>query len=108
MTMGFWAGGTAAVGWGGPGANRLKEEVARQRQAGLRCDWLDGDEVRERWPGAAPECQGALLAPEDGALRSEEHTSELQSLAYLVCRLLLEKKKNKMKSSCVDAASILS
>src|SRR2546425_1644203 len=27
--------------------------------------------------------------------RSEEHTSELQSLAYLVCRLLLEKKKTK-------------
>src|SRR2546425_7042449 len=34
-------------------------------------------------------------------LRSEEHTSELQSLAYLVCRLLLEKKKmsNSPKSS---------
>src|SRR6185437_17006529 len=29
-----------------------------------------------------------------GPRRSEEHTSELQSLAYLVCRLLLEKKKN--------------
>src|SRR2546425_8905491 len=29
--------------------------------------------------------------------RSEEHTSELQSLAYLVCRLLLEKKKNNMQ-----------
>src|SRR5687767_15700446 len=28
--------------------------------------------------------------------RSEEHTSELQSLAYLVCRLLLEKKKQKI------------
>src|SRR5687767_15660391 len=28
-------------------------------------------------------------------LRSEEHTSELQSLAYLVCRLLLEKKNHK-------------
>src|SRR2546425_6129025 len=28
-----------------------------------------------------------------GSTRSEEHTSELQSLAYLVCRLLLEKKK---------------
>src|SRR2546425_6757195 len=28
--------------------------------------------------------------------RSEEHTSELQSLAYLVCRLLLEKKKKKL------------
>src|SRR2546425_5911832 len=32
-----------------------------------------------------------------GAVRSEEHTSELQSLAYLVCRLLLEKKKNKCR-----------
>src|SRR2546425_1825241 len=31
--------------------------------------------------------------------RSEEHTSELQSLAYLVCRLLLEKKK-RIKSHC--------
>src|SRR2546425_8671463 len=33
--------------------------------------------------------------PDGYAMRSEEHTSELQSLAYLVCRLLLEKKKNK-------------
>src|SRR2546425_10448862 len=32
-----------------------------------------------------------------GGDRSEEHTSELQSLAYLVCRLLLEKKKKKKK-----------
>src|SRR3712207_7237885 len=31
-------------------------------------------------------------------LRSEEHTSELQSRQYLVCRLLLEKKKHKMSS----------
>src|SRR5205823_14479500 len=30
-------------------------------------------------------------------IRSEEHTSELQSLAYLVCRLLLEKKKYQQK-----------
>src|SRR5205823_8749729 len=31
--------------------------------------------------------------------RSEEHTSELQSLAYLVCRLLLEKKKKKYNTT---------
>ena len=31
--------------------------------------------------------------------RSEEHTSELQSPMYLVCRLLLEKKKNTIKES---------
>src|SRR2546425_13286209 len=36
--------------------------------------------------------------------RSEEHTSELQSLAYLVCRLLLEKKKNNIKSPDVEAS----
>src|SRR2546423_12008564 len=37
---------------------------------------------------------GALLIGVDVLfVRSEEHTSELQSLAYLVCRLLLEKKK---------------
>src|SRR5262245_65252500 len=34
--------------------------------------------------------------------RSEEHTSELQSLRYLVCRLLLEKKKTKNETSIVQ------
>src|SRR2546425_6158466 len=34
------------------------------------------------------------LGERRGLNRSEEHTSELQSLAYLVCRLLLEKKKH--------------
>src|SRR2546425_1711651 len=40
-------------------------------------------------PGPLP----AFHVPAPG--RSEEHTSELQSLAYLVCRLLLEKKKKR-------------
>src|SRR5438445_7484986 len=39
----------------------------------------------------------AILSQE-GAIRSEEHTSELQSRQYLVCRLLLEKKKKKQKN----------
>src|SRR2546425_1504890 len=39
-------------------------------------------------------CPPPPIAPTSSwAERSEEHTSELQSLAYLVCRLLLEKKK---------------
>src|SRR2546423_12033576 len=37
---------------------------------------------------------GALLGTPLTPARSEEHTSELQSLAYLVCRLLLEKNKH--------------
>src|SRR2546425_8835975 len=43
------------------------------------------------------------------APRSEEHTSELQSLAYLVCRLLLEKKKKQsqsLKSQLPQAAAL--
>src|SRR3712207_8334147 len=43
----------------------------------------------------------ALLRNRSGRmapLRSEEHTSELQSRQYLVCRLLLEKKNNKITS----------
>src|SRR5205823_12358959 len=41
------------------------------------------------------ELQAVERAEQRLAARSEEHTSELQSLAYLVCRLLLEKKKKK-------------
>src|SRR3989441_2599130 len=37
--------------------------------------------------------------PGDQDRRSEEHTSELQSLAYLVCRLLLEKKKKQQNNN---------
>src|SRR2546425_2965998 len=44
--------------------------------------------------------QAGQLAEEWRSLaRSEEHTSELQSLAYLVCRLLLEKKKKRQQST---------
>src|SRR2546425_11167085 len=41
-------------------------------------------------PSSLMSCRSS---PTWSATRSEEHTSELQSLAYLVCRLLLEKKK---------------
>src|SRR2546425_5751452 len=45
---------------------------------------------------------GALTEP---VKRSEEHTSELQSLAYLVCRLLLEKKKQRERTCGTPHAS---
>src|SRR2546425_3242321 len=46
-----------------------------------------------------------LLGELPRALRSEEHTSELQSLAYLVCRLLLEKKKVEQSVNAVGDAA---
>src|SRR2546425_6465059 len=58
--------------------------------------------------GTTPLASGRAIAPAGASTgsgeaksvdRSEEHTSELQSLAYLVCRLLLEKKKKQIASS---------
>src|SRR5262245_62719631 len=46
------------------------------------------------WPRRSPRAD-----PPAGPCRSEEHTSELQSLRHLVCRLLLEKKKKKKKKN---------
>src|SRR2546425_5227428 len=51
--------------------------------------------ARRRCPAGLLSC--ARSTPRRRRLRSEEHTSELQSLAYLVCRLLLEKKKGKIE-----------
>src|SRR2546423_11284061 len=55
-----------------------------------------------RWatpPRRSPTCRGE-------SSRSEEHTSELQSLAYLVCRLLLEKKKKKTRAYNSDQRAL--
>src|SRR5687767_15495430 len=51
--------------------------------------------VRGRGRAAAGRRRGARGRTARVRGRSEEHTSELQSLAYLVCRLLLEKKKKR-------------
>src|SRR2546425_4561376 len=64
-----------------------------QQQLALR---ETADELGEL--GVARHADAAHIALVEGEqppsqVRSEEHTSELQSLAYLVCRLLLEKKK---------------
>src|SRR5687767_15676466 len=48
---------------------------------------------QRRRPGGTSTPERLDGAKSASAFRSEEHTSELQSLAYLVCRLLLEKKK---------------
>src|SRR2546430_5916010 len=61
---------------------------------GISGDWVMGERLHERF-WIEPSSQ----RDEKYGLRSEEHTSELQSQSNLVCRLLLEKKK---KSSIVS------
>src|SRR5205823_7064198 len=65
---------------------------------------------RSRVPriGSRPHERASLpppRAPPPAPSRSEEHTSELQSLAYLVCRLLLEKKNYMLRAVVHQLAS---
>src|SRR2546427_7995515 len=67
-----------------------KMHMVRHYAVGVDCDGLG-----ERFAAKVvkkPVCAGCV--EEDSFARSEEHTSELQSQSNLVCRLLLEKKKN--------------
>src|SRR5687767_15393575 len=81
----YWSGGDY-VGCGA-GAH---SHVAGRRWWSKR---LPRDYISAAVQGAAA-IEGEERLDDDARARSEEHTSELQSLAYLVCRLLLEKKKN--------------
>src|SRR5438445_9675155 len=75
----FRSGSGVAGEWPRPASTRRHERsrVARYRSV----------------PGGSGRDQSSVLAGNER--RSEEHTSELQSRQYLVCRLLLEKKKKK-------------
>src|SRR2546427_4616849 len=68
-------------------SHQLADDGVLERQVGRRREALH--------PVPAAQRRGPRKAHEDG--RSEEHTSELQSQSNLVCRLLLEKKKKKIK-----------
>src|SRR2546425_7385835 len=86
-----------------PYTTLFRSQVLRVGGADVRRD------VAERSPGChepargqaavqAPRLLRVRWRPAARRARSEEHTSELQSLAYLVCRLLLEKKKKRRTS----------
>src|SRR3989442_4827112 len=84
------------------GVRQLEREIqGALRKAALEVVERKAETVRvtvknlEKYAGQ-PKVQSEVAgrAPEVGVSRSEEHTSELQSRPHLVCRLLLEKKKN--------------
>src|SRR3712207_8834413 len=72
----------------GPGSRRgdVAEVLRERRVEGLGLDWGSPSAGFPSW-------------------RSEEHTSELQSRQYLVCRLLLEKKKDRVEAPCTYITS---
>src|SRR5260370_17747298 len=64
--------------------------------------------IYRRWvvfqPRPGSHFRGQRLCAREKRLRSEEHTSELQSHLNLVCRLLLEKKKKKQQAKAIETA----
>src|SRR3712207_8584077 len=66
-----------------------------QRAGRVRREGREGEDGRD----VVLEEDVDAVGVEDRVVRSEEHTSELQSRQYLVCRLLLEKKKKKLQHS---------
>src|SRR5947209_15445560 len=78
-----------------------------------RFAWPTGRQGSRQWPqdqpaarpGGGPGRARARPRPAGSRSRSEEHTSELQSRQYLVCRLLLDKKTMDWQPAYQDAAS---
>src|SRR5438046_3561110 len=81
-------GGGVRRGPGADGSGTRRADGRRRRSAGARARAVGQvpAETRVQWVRVVPRARAARV-------RSEEHTSELQSLTNLVCRLLLEKKK---------------
>src|SRR2546425_1432694 len=85
---------------------RSRRALTQTAEVGLARTEHDADGTARGHEGQRPEPPGRHghhgrkgrrpVTRSGTAWRSEEHTSELQSLAYLVCRLLLEKKKNEL------------
>src|SRR2546428_13995450 len=91
----FWTCSAARVARSSSG--RPEPAGGRRSGLGMGAFTLSGRSTWSAPPKGDPEqdeekCQQQSQAEQD---RSEEHTSELQSRSALVCRLLLEKKKNK-------------
>src|SRR2546423_6977154 len=81
---------------------QASQRVPGVRRPGAEVRWRRRDRMGGGLPFHEQPAFGAgavrhrLAGVPYGEGRSEEHTSELQSLAYLVCRLLLEKKKTQV------------
>ncbi len=67
IDIGLWREGIARIATDAADVASLHSKVAWQRQQGYAVEWIDSDELRNRWPWIGP-ALGALWAPYDGAL----------------------------------------
>src|SRR3712207_7796899 len=72
----------------------------------FRSERLEDDRLARRRAGRRARGRLHAVLPGERRVRSEEHTSELQSRQYLVCRLLIEKKNNYRKTTLLNTTHI--
>jgi len=68
IDIGLWTEGILRLAFTDADVDRLKNEIAWQRQLGFGSDWLAPEDVHEIAPGINPNIIGAFIAPEDGAV----------------------------------------
>lgn len=76
IDIGLWQEGILRVAMDDDDVAGSRAAAAWQRQQGHVCDWLDAEEVANRWPWLAP-TKGGLWAPHEGALRPRELVAAL-------------------------------
>src|SRR3989441_792450 len=97
--------GAIAATFGQLAGGMTERDVARLLSREMQQRGAEGGGLVQFGPASALPHGGPAAAPLER--RSEEHTSELQSLAYLVCRLLLEKKKEQSNTSDSENVVVL-
>src|SRR5690348_17932788 len=97
----------SAFGVGAVAITSCRPSAPPSAQENANCEVSTRSRILPPWPiltASRPSALAHQTAPSlsaqipSGTIRSEEHTSELQSPVHLVCRLLLEKKKKKLTS----------
>src|SRR5260370_28132474 len=83
-----------------PHSHRVASNTNPDERISAGCSSMDGP-AADAWLGANGRLNSSIT------VRSEEHTSELQSHLNLVCRLLLEKKKNADQTSQLQRARLV-
>src|SRR2546422_8337983 len=109
---------TSAPSWRARSSFASLDDVTRTRAPQSLAIWTAAEDTPPPTPRISTSSPGRTLAwvttmrqavmfvRMNDAARSEEHTSELQSRLHLVCRLLLEKKKNNDNRFALDTCSL--
>jgi glycine oxidase len=106
IDLGLWRKGIARVATDDTDAAALQAKVAWQRRQGYLSEWLEPDELRQRWPWLGP-VVGALWAPDDGALDPGHLVQALLTDAERIGASIVRDRVTALQSSAAGVAGVL-